>query len=261
MSKRPHKGLRRLPVNNLLPNVLTVLALAAGMTAIRYSLEERWEWAALAIVVAAGLDAIDGRIARLLLSESRFGAELDSLSDFIAFGVAPGLLLYLWAGHGMGDLGWIAALAYVTCCGLRLARFNVALDDPDRPPWASNFFSGLSAPGAAGFAMLPLMLSFEIGEAPWRLPELVTLWLVVAAVLMVSGIPTFSLKRLRIRRAHVLPALLIVGLSAAILISYPWVLLPIMCFTYLCSIPFAVRSHRRLAASTAAAPPPEEAEV
>ncbi|MDA0260963.1 MAG: phosphatidylcholine/phosphatidylserine synthase, partial [Proteobacteria bacterium] len=185
MAQRPSGRLRRLPVNNLLPNILTVLALAAGMTAIRYSLQERWEWAALAIVVAAGLDAIDGRIARLLLSASRFGAELDSLSDFIAFGVAPGILMYLWAGHQMGDLGWIAALAYVTCAGLRLARFNVAQDDPDRPPWANNFFSGLSAPGAAGFAMLPLMLSFEIGDFPWRGGELVTGWLIVGAILMV----------------------------------------------------------------------------
>ena len=260
MAKRPHKGLRRLPVNNLLPNVMTVLALAAGMTAIRFSLQERWEWAALAIVVAAVLDSLDGRIARLLLSASRFGAELDSLSDFLAFGVAPGLLMYLWAANGTGDLGWIAALAYVTCSGLRLARFNVALDDPDPPPWANLFFSGLSTPGAAGVAMLPLMLSFEIGETPWRAPELVTAWLVAAAVLMVSGIPTYSLKRLRIRRAHVLPALLLVGLAAAILISYPWVLLPILCTTYLCSIPFAVRSRRRLAGSTKEAQN-EEAEV
>ena len=253
MTNRPPRGLRRLPVNNLLPNIMTVLALAAGMTAIRYSLQERWEWAALAIVIAAVLDSLDGRIARLLSSASRFGAEFDSLSDFLAFGVAPGLLMYLWAAHGMGDLGWIAALTYVTCSGLRLARFNVAAqDNPDPPPWTNMFFSGLSAPGAAGVIMLPLMMSFEIGETPWRMPELVTAWLFVAAYLMVSGIPTYSMKRLRIRRAHVLPALLLVGLAAAILISYPWILLPILCMTYSCSIPFAVRAHRRFSANAAA---------
>jgi CDP-diacylglycerol--serine O-phosphatidyltransferase len=247
MLGRPSGRLRRLAVKNLLPNVLTVLALSAGMTAIRFSLQERWEPAALAIVVAAVLDALDGRVARLLQSTSPFGAELDSLSDFVAFGAAPGLLMYLWSGHGLGDLGWIATLAYVTCCGLRLARFNVALVDPDPPYWARMFFTGLAAPSAAGIAMLPLMLSFELGEAPWRAPVLVTLWLVVAAVFMVSGIPTYSLKRLRIRRAHVPAALLLVGLAAATLISRPWVLLPAMCVAYLCSAPFAYRAYRRLA--------------
>jgi len=259
MLRRPHRRLRVLPVNSLLPNMLTVLALCAGMTSMRYALQERWEAAVLAIAVAGVLDGLDGRIARLLHGTSRFGAELDSLSDFLAFGVAPALLLYLWCGHELGGLGWVAALAYATCCALRLARFNVALDDPNKPAWAALFFTGVAAPCAAGLAILPVLLSFELGGAFWRRPEFVAIWLAVVAFLMVSRIPTFSLKRVRVRRDLVLPVLLVVGLGAALLVSYPWVVLPAIGLAYLVSIPFSVRSQRRYAAATAAERPPAPA--
>ncbi|MSO64482.1 MAG: phosphatidylcholine/phosphatidylserine synthase [Alphaproteobacteria bacterium] len=256
MLRRSDRRLRALSFNNLLPNALTVLALCAAMTAIRFTLLQRWELAVMALVVAGVLDGLDGRLARLLNATTRFGAELDSLSDFIAFGIAPGLMMYLWAGQQLGDLGWITALAYVTCCALRLARFNVSQDDPSRPHWSRLFFIGLSTPSAAGLVILPLMVSFQWGESPWRSPELVALLQLLAAFLMVSRIRTYSLKRVRIRRKHLLPALTVVALMAAMLVSYPWVLLPAIAVAYVASIPFSLWAYYRLSRAPAVAEPP-----
>ena len=147
--RRRNRRLRELPVNSLIPNILTVLALCAGMSAIRFAMQDKWELAVAAIIVAGILDGLDGRMARLLKGATKFGAELDSLSDFIAFGVAPALVISLWSTEVLGGIGWIAGLAYSTCCALRLARFNTALDDPDRPAWASYFFTGMAAPAGA----------------------------------------------------------------------------------------------------------------
>src|SRR5919198_2337806 len=151
---------RAIPVRTLVPNVITLLALCAGLTAIRFSVEGRLEWAIAAIVFAAGLEGIDGRIARLIKGQSRFGAELDSLADFVNFGVAPGVILYFWGLHELGNVGWIAAMVFAICAGLRLARFNVALDDPNRPAWASNFFVGMPAPAGAITVLLPIYVHF-----------------------------------------------------------------------------------------------------
>src|SRR5438128_2601836 len=151
---------RPIPVRTLVPNVITLLALCAGLTAIRLAVEERLELALAAIVFAAVLDAVDGRIARLIKGTSRFGAELDSLADFVNFGVAPAIILYFWGLHELKSAGWIAAMIFAMCAGLRLARFNVALDDPNRPPWAVNFFVGMPAPGGAITVMLPIYLGF-----------------------------------------------------------------------------------------------------
>ena len=247
------RRLRSLPINHLLPNVLTVLALCAGMTSMRFALQERWEPAVLAIVVAGVLDGLDGRIARLLHGATRFGAELDSLSDFIAFGVAPALLLYLWSSAELGGFGWIAALGYATCAALRLARFNVALDDTERPAWSGHFFTGVAAPAAAGLVLLPLMLSFTLGDLPWRSPILVTAWLFCVGWLMVSRVPTWSLKRVRVRREHILALLLLVGFAAAMTVSYPWLLLPAVGVFYLASMPFSIRAHHRLKQGAATA--------
>lgn len=243
---------RGLPVNSLIPNVLTVLALCAGMTSIRFALQERYELAVIAIVVAAILDGLDGRVARLLKGATKFGAEMDSLSDFVCFGVAPALLAFLWSTHELGGFGWMASLAFGTCCALRLARFNTALDDPDRPAWAGKFFTGVAAPAGAGFAMLPLAVSFQVGDVV-RVPELMSIWLLVVALLMVSRIPTYSFKGLRVRREQVLPLLVVVGIVAAMLVSYPWFVLSTIGFAYLASIPFSVMRYRRYERSVSAA--------
>src|ERR671934_1618316 len=155
---RPRGRFRLIPVRTLVPNLITLLALCAGLTAIRLALEDKLEWAVAAIVFAALLDGIDGRVARMLKGTSRFGAELDSLADFVNFGVAPGLILYFWALHELGNVGWIAAMVFAICAGLRLARFNVAIDDPNRPAWAGNFFTGVPAPAGAIIVLLPIYL-------------------------------------------------------------------------------------------------------
>ncbi|MBM3492080.1 MAG: phosphatidylcholine/phosphatidylserine synthase [Alphaproteobacteria bacterium] len=257
MLRRRPARFNALSVNSLLPNILTVLALCAGMTAIRFGLLGRWEAAALAIVVAGVLDGLDGRIARLLHGTTRFGAELDSLSDFVAFGVAPAVLLYQWSASEFGNIGWIAALAYSTCCALRLARFNTAIDEPNRPVWAGYFFTGLAAPAGAGCAMLPLMLSFQLGLELLRSPFVTAPWLLFVGFLMVSRLPTFSLKRLRIKREHVLPTLVGVAVGAAMLVTYPWLMLSAVGLAYLGSLPFSILSQRRMrkAAPPAAALP------
>src|SRR5260370_15391614 len=147
---------RGIPVRTLLPNIITLLALCAGLTAIRLELEDRLEWALAAIVFAALLDGVDGRIARMLKGTSRFGAELDSLADFVNFGVAPGLILYFWTLHELKSAGWIAAMVFAICAALRLARFNLTIDAPNRPAWAGNFFVGMPAPAGAITVLLPI---------------------------------------------------------------------------------------------------------
>ena len=257
---RRNRRLRELPVNSLIPNILTVLALCAGMSAIRFAMQEKWELAVAAIIIAGILDGLDGRMARLLKGATKFGAELDSLSDFIAFGVAPALVIYLWSTQGLGGIGWIAGLAYSTCCALRLARFNTALDDPDRPVWASYFFTGMAAPAGACVALLPMAISFQIDGGFLREPALMAAWMLLVAFMMISRIPTYSFKRVRIRREQVLPMLVVVGIVAAVLASYPWFVLSVMGVAYLISIPFSYRAQRRLAAAQGNPVPDEEAE-
>jgi CDP-diacylglycerol--serine O-phosphatidyltransferase len=152
----PKRRFRRIPVRTLVPNVITLLALCAGLTAIRMAFENRYVLALAAIVFAAFLDGIDGRLARFLKGTSRFGAELDSLADFVNFGVAPALILYFWGLHDLKSAGWIAAMVFAICAALRLARFNVMVDDPDKPLWSSNFFVGVPAPAGAITVLLPI---------------------------------------------------------------------------------------------------------
>lgn len=237
-----------IPVRVLLPNMVTLLSLCLGLTAIRMAMEDRLELAIGAIVLAAVLDGLDGRIARLLQTSSRFGAELDSLADFVCFGVAPGIILYRW---GLGDLknvGWMAALVFGMCSALRLARFNVMLEDPTRPAFAGNFFVGVPAPAAALIVMLPVYLQF-LG-LPQSLPATVVAMLYVlgVALLMVSRIPTWSGKKVgtRVPREWVLPVFVLVALFAALLISYPWEVLSAGSLLYLAAIPFAYAHYKRL---------------
>ena len=257
---RRNRRLRELPVNSLIPNILTVLALCAGMSAIRFAIQEKWELAVAAIIIAGILDGLDGRMARLLKGATKFGAELDSLSDFIAFGVAPALVIYLWSTQMLGGVGWIAGLAYSTCCALRLARFNAALENPDRPVWANYFFTGMSAPAGACVALLPMAISFQVEGGFLRQPILMAAWLLLVAFMMISRIPTYSFKRVRIRRDLVLPLLVVVGIVAAILSSYPWFVLSVLGVLYLASVPFSYRSQLQFSAAQAGLAPQEGAE-
>lgn len=248
--KRPKRP--RLPINVLIPNMLTVLALCSGLTAIRFAYEQRWEHAALAILAAAILDALDGRIARLLKGTSKFGQELDSLSDILSFGVAPALMLYFWTLQEFGRFGWIFVLLYAVSCALRLARFNTAAEDPEPPAWASTFFTGVPAPAAAGLVLLPMIISFNLFEEYVRRPEVAATFLGLVAFLMVSRIPTYSFKKVKLRPSLILPLMVAVGLVGASMLSAPWVTLSGILAAYLISIPFAVRSYQLLCKRTGA---------
>jgi len=238
---------RLIPVRTLLPNLITLLALCAGLTAIRLAVEDKLEWAVAAIVFAALLDGIDGRVARMLKGTSRFGAELDSLADFVNFGVAPALMLYFWGLHELGNAGWIAAMVFAISTGLRLARFNVMADDPNKPAWAANFFVGVPAPAGAITVLLPIYVYFlgmprVIFVAPVALVYTLTI-----AFLMVSRLPVFSGKRVgkRVAPEMVLPVFVAVVLFFALLISYPWVVLTIGTVCFLASLPLGYLSYRR----------------
>ncbi len=241
-------GLRgRLPLATLAPNILTTLALCFGLTAIRFGLQERWKAAVLAIIIAAIFDALDGRVARLLKTTSKFGAELDSLSDFISFGVAPAVLLYLWTLHDIGNVGWFAVLWFATCAALRLARFNTMAEDPNRPEWSGKFFVGIPAPAGAALALMPVMLSIELEGADniARFAPFSLVWVIIVGLGMVSRLPTYSFKKVRIRRDLALPLLLLVGLYAAAFVSDPWLTMFGTGILYLGLIPFSVRAHAR----------------
>ncbi len=237
-----------IPLRVLLPNLITLLSLCLGLTAIRMAIEGRLEYAIGAIVLAAVLDGLDGRIARLLKSTSRFGAELDSLADFVNFGVAPGIILYLWGLGTLKSVGWIAALVFSLCVALRLARFNVMLDDPNRPPYASNFFVGIPAPAGALVVMLPVYIEFlglprTIANALFAF-----IYVIAIALLMVSRFPTWSGKRLgsRIPREHVLAVFVLVVLFTALLLSYPWEVLAGGSLLYLAAMPLAYVNYKKL---------------
>jgi CDP-diacylglycerol---serine O-phosphatidyltransferase len=248
---RNHPVVRRrfkaIPIRVLAPNLITLLALCAGLTAIRMAIEGKLEWALAAIVFAALLDGIDGRVARMLKGTSRFGAELDSLADFVNFGVAPALILYFWTLHDLGHAGWIAALVFAICCGLRLARFNVMIEDPNRPAWAGNFFVGVPAPAGAITVLLPLYLFF-IGMPT----SIIVTWITLAytlgiAFLMVSRLPVFSGKQFgsRVAPDKLVPIFLFVVLFIALLIAYPWPVLTAGALAYLISLPLGLRSYRQ----------------
>ncbi|MCC2111851.1 MAG: CDP-diacylglycerol--serine O-phosphatidyltransferase [Hyphomicrobiales bacterium] len=238
---------KAIPVRTLVPNLITLLALCAGLTAIRLAIESKLELALGAIVFAALLDGIDGRVARMLKGTSRFGAELDSLADFVNFGVAPAILLYTWILDDIRSLGWIAGLVFAICAALRLARFNVALDAGKKPDWQANFFVGMPAPAGALTVLLPLYLSLLHMPRFPGLPYVVLFYCLFIAFLMVSRIPTFSGKRLgqRIPRDMVLPVFVVVVLFVALLLSYPWLVLTLATLGYLATLPFGISAYQR----------------
>lgn len=243
---RDRRGLRGFSVNRLIPNVLTLAALCSGLTAIRFALRGEFRLAVIAILVAAIFDALDGRVARRLGVTSQFGAELDSLSDFLCFGVAPALVLYLASLKDGGALGWVVTLMFPICSALRLARFNTALvADTPSPAWAGSYFTGVPAPAGALLALIPLLVSFE-AEAAWpRHPLAVGATLVLVGGLMVSRLPTFSFKKGRVPRHLVLPSLLGVALVMGVVVSSPWIGLSLLGLVYLGLIPFSWLAYRR----------------
>jgi CDP-diacylglycerol--serine O-phosphatidyltransferase len=252
---------RRIPMRFILPNLVTLLALCLGLTAIRLASEGAYENAVLAIVAAAILDGLDGRIARALEGTSRFGAELDSLADFVDFGVAPALLLYFWSLHENRSLGWFAALIFAVACALRLARFNVMIDDPNRPTWMGNFFVGMPAPAGAIVVMLPLYLHFGADMPNDRLlAGYESIYVLIVAMLMASRIPHFSGKKIgRVPREWFMPVLFGVMVALLLTATYPMQMLIVLSVGYLLLIPQSIRRYRAYqSADEAAATPPVE---
>jgi len=252
---RPAGGIafRALPAN-----AVTALALCFGLTGVRFAISENWGWALGCVVIAGVLDAMDGRIARLLRANSRFGAELDSLSDVTAFGVAPSFILFLWSLQYAPDLGWVAALSLAVCCALRLARFNSRLDADDQPHKSAGFLTGVPAPVGAGLAFVPVYLWLISDQPIFRQWYVVMPWVLFIAVLLISSVPTFSWSSLRIRRSSRLFALAGVGLLGAALLTATWLTLLAISAIYLGLLPFSVSAYakvkQRRAAQSAPAP-------
>jgi CDP-diacylglycerol--serine O-phosphatidyltransferase len=240
---------RSVPMRLLIPNMVTVLGMCIGLTSIRMAIEGRFELALAAIGGAAVLDGLDGRMARLLKASSRFGAELDSLSDFVCFGVAPAIVLYLWGFSSASSLGWIMVLVFALAAALRLARFNVALDDPAKPLWETGFFVGVPVPAGAILLMLPLYMEGLGVPKSWMvLPPLLSLYAVIIGALMVSRVRTFSGKLIgrRIARDYIAPVIALVVVLAATLVTYPYMSLTLGCLTYLALIPVGMRRYLEL---------------
>ena len=251
---RRRRRLRGLSINRLIPNAITLMGLCAGMTAIRWALEERWEVAVAAVVVAMVIDGLDGPVARLMKATSEFGAQLDSLADFVNFGVTPAIIVYLWAMQDLGGLAWALALVYAMCCAMRLARFNAGLNQEDTPAWSSKFFVGVPAPAGAGLMLLPMVLSFKLGDDIFRSQVLNGIVFIGVAALMISQLPTYSSKRIKVPLRSVGFVLIGVGAFAAFLVSTPWVTLSVAGLAYLVSIPLAQISFRRMHSSMPEAP-------
>ncbi len=239
--------------NRIIPNLMTMIGLCAGLTSMRFGLEGRFGAAAAAIVVAAVIDGLDGRLARLLKGTTRFGAEFDSLSDFLCFGVAPPFVLYLWSLQRGGAIGYAPCVLFAVCMALRLARFNASLDGAPKPAYAYNFFTGVPAPAGAGIVLFPLFLGLEAKSLGWdwlvasaQYPLFNAVVLIGTALLLVSTLPIWSFKNFKVPSEYVLPMLLGTGVYAAIVIADPWGALAAAGLIYIGMLPFSVRSFRRL---------------
>jgi len=237
--------IKSLSFNRILPNLLTLIALCAGLTSIRYGITEQWEKALIALVFAILLDGVDGRVARLLRGTTKFGAELDSLADAINFGVVPALLAYLWAMDTAGGLGWALCLLHAVCCVLRLARFNTMIGQPTLPPWAHSYFTGIPAPGGAGLAILPMLMSFGTDSEFFRSPVIVGAVLLCTSILMISRVPTFSGKNIRLKPQWVLPVMVLAGVTAGFVVTNPWGTLSVLGLIYMATIPLSIITFRR----------------
>lgn len=253
---RRRRRFRAVPIRLIIPNLVTLLALCMGLTAIRFAIEGNFEISVLAVIAAAILDGLDGRLARALRGTSRFGAELDSLADFVDFGVAPALILYLWGLDDIKSLGWFAALVFASACALRLARFNVAAEDPDTPAWHVHFFTGMPAPAGAIIVLLPLYLHLSVFALPnhfFFVPFEIA-YVLFAAFLMVSRIPHFSAKKIgRIPREYIIFVLFSIIVLVLLLATFPMEMMVFLSFLYLATIPLAIRRFRSFEAKDRAA--------
>ena len=243
---RPLRRPRGLPLRAIAPNAVTALALCSGLSGIRFAIQQNWAMAVAMVLLAGVLDGLDGRVARMLRGESRFGAELDSLSDAISFGVSPALILYLWSLSTLPRFGWTAALMLAVFCALRLARFNAAIDADDQPHKSAGFLTGAPAPAGAGLSLLPMFLWFATDAPIFRSPSLVAPWTVFVAVLMVSSVATFSWSSLRLRRNVRFEAIALVVVIGAAAISAPWETISVLCVAYLLALPFSIASYARV---------------
>jgi CDP-diacylglycerol--serine O-phosphatidyltransferase len=257
------RAFKPIPIRYLLPNLVTLIALCSGVTAIRFAVEGRFEFAVGGIIFAIVLDALDGRLARYLKGTSRFGAELDSLADFVNFGVAPAMMMYFWSLNSLRTFGWVVCLMLAIACALRLARFNVALDDPKKPAWAGGFFTGLPAPAGALLCLAPLYLGFlGIINEGHPFAKTVSAYEILVAGLMVSRIPTFSGKTItRVPREYALPILAMMAVFVVFLFSYPWEVLSVLSLAYLAMIPVSVWAHQRQKRKANAQPKDENGSV
>lgn len=237
---------RGLTVRTLVPNAITAAALGFGLTGIRFAITGQFEQAVLAVLLAGLLDGIDGRIARLLKGQSRFGAELDSLADNVSFGVAPALILFLWSLQNLPRLGWFASLVFAICCALRLARFNARIDVEEQPHKSAGFLTGVPAPVGAGLALLPMFLWFVTERSELREPAVVGLWLVAIGFLMISSVATLSWGKLRPRRGIRLWLVMLLGMTGVALLTEPWLTLIGICVVYLVLLPYGVWSYARV---------------
>ena len=234
---------RGIPLRAVVPNAITALALCVGLSGVRFAIAERWDLAVTMTVIAAVLDGMDGRIARALRGQTRFGAELDSLSDVIAFGVSPAIIVHLWSLQQWPRFGWLFALAYAVCMALRLARFNARIDAAEQPHKSAGFNTGVPAPAGAGLAFIPIYLWLITGNDLFRQWQLVMGWTVLIALLMISSVATFSWTSLRIRRSTRLFVIAGIGLLGAALVTNPWVTLLAIALIYLAMIPFSIGSY------------------
>ncbi|WP_379921850.1 CDP-diacylglycerol--serine O-phosphatidyltransferase [Erythrobacter sp. R86502] len=235
-----------LTLRAMLPNAITAAALCSGLTGIRFATEGQWGYAIGLVVLAGVLDGMDGRVARLLNAQSRFGAELDSLADSLSFGVAPALIVFMWSLEDWSRFGWFAALAFAICCALRLARFNARIDMDDQPHKSAGFLTGVPAPVGAGLAFTPFYLWQETGIALFRDPVLMTIWLTIIAILMISNMATLSWASLRPRRSIRLPLIAFTGLAFAALLVEPWWTLAAISIGYLALMPYGLIKYGRI---------------
>jgi len=240
--KLPKNKLKEIPFRKLVPNIVTMLALCSGLTSIRYSVQEDWGKAILFIFLAGILDGLDGRLARMLKASSKFGAELDSLCDFVSFGIAPAILMFQWCLFDLPKIGWFFCLLYSMGMAMRLARFNTMLEDDTIPPYWSHYFTGVPAPAAAAMATMPILITFDFTEAePFLRTHLFcSIWMLIVAYLETSRIPTISLKKTRIKTEYMIPLAFCVALLATFLFTQTWLTFGVLIILYALSIPFSV---------------------
>ncbi len=242
----PEPVRRGLPFRALAPNAVTALALCFGLTGVRFAIAENWGWALGCVIIAGVLDGLDGRIARLLRANSRFGAELDSLSDVTAFGVAPSFILFLWSLQYAPQFGWVAALTLAVCCALRLARFNSLMDAEDQPHKSAGYLTGVPAPAGAGLAFVPAYLWLITGEPLFREWYVVMPWVIFIALLLISSVATYSWSSLRVRRSSRIFAIAGIGLFGAALVTNPWITLLAISILYVAMLPFSIASYAKV---------------